>query len=71
VTMESSGFFGGVGPYCDPEALLDLGLPNLARMAPHVADRDVDADFDAGLRIVEQGILAGWRAGAVGGRSAR
>jgi AcrR family transcriptional regulator len=72
VTMEASGFFGGVGPYCDPEALLDLGLPNLARMAPHMTGRDVDADFDAGLRIVEQGVLSGEVAetrGRAGGRS--
>ena len=74
VTMEASGFFGGVGPYCDNEALLELGLPNLARMAPHMIDRDVDADFDAGLRIVEQGALAGASAemaGRIGGRSRR
>ena len=60
VVMESSGFFGGVGPYCDPDALLELGFPALAEMAPHVAGRDVDADFDAGLRIVEQGVVAAW-----------
>ena len=70
VIMESSGFFGGVGPYCDPDALLELGLPNLARMAPYMADRDVDAEFDAGLRIVEQGVLTGWRADAAEGASA-
>jgi TetR/AcrR family transcriptional regulator, tetracycline repressor protein len=72
VTMEASGFFGGVGPYCDPEALLELGLPHLARMAPHMTDRDVDADFDAGLRVVEQGVLTAGSAEAVarpGGRS--
>jgi len=71
VTMESSGFFGGVGPYCDREVLLELELPNLARMAPHMSGRDVDADFDAGLRIVEQGVLAGWRAEAASRLSAR
>jgi TetR/AcrR family transcriptional regulator, tetracycline repressor protein len=66
VTMEASGFFGGVGPYCDTEALRELGLPNLARMAPHMTDRDVDADFDAGLRIVEQGVLTDGRVEATG-----
>ena len=71
VTMEASGFFGGVGPYCDPEALLELGLPHLARMAPHMTDRDVDADFDARLRIVEQRVLTGGNGQAVGRRRAR
>jgi AcrR family transcriptional regulator len=72
VTMESSGFFGGVGPYCDADTLLELGLPNLARMAPHMVDRDVDAEFDAGLRVVEQGILTSWAAEeAADPRSAR
>ena len=66
VTMEASGFFGGVGPYCDTDALRELGLPNLARMAPHMTDRDVDADFDAGLRIVEQGVLTDGPAAAAG-----
>ena len=72
VTMESSGFFGGVGPYCDSEALLELGLPHLARMAPYMTGRDVETDFDAGLRIVEQGVLTGGRAeadGRLAGRS--
>ena len=72
VTMEASGFFGGVGPYCDPDALNELGLSNLARMAPHMTDRDVDADFDAGLRIVEQGVLTdGLAAVATAGRPTR
>jgi AcrR family transcriptional regulator len=71
VTMEASGFFGGVGPYCDPEALLELGLPHLARMAPHMTGRDVDADFDAGLLIVEQGVLTEGRAAAAGRRAGR
>ena len=57
VMMESAGFFGGVGPDRDPEELLELGLPNLAVIASHLADRDVGADFDAGLRLVEMGLL--------------
>ncbi|HEX2192308.1 MAG TPA: TetR/AcrR family transcriptional regulator C-terminal domain-containing protein [Acidimicrobiales bacterium] len=65
VTMESAGFFGGVGPEYDRDALLELGLPNLARLVPHLAGRDVDADFDAGLQIVEQGALVDWSAGAL------
>ena len=57
VMMESAGFFGGVGPDRDPEELLELGLPRLAGLAPHLADRDIGADFDAGLRLVELGVL--------------
>jgi AcrR family transcriptional regulator len=57
VMMESGGFFGGVGPDRDPAELAELGLPRLASMAPHLAGRDVSADFDAGLRVVELGAL--------------
>ncbi|MCA1692209.1 MAG: TetR/AcrR family transcriptional regulator [Actinobacteria bacterium] len=57
VMMESAGFFGGVGPDRDPEELMELGLPRLAELAPHLAGRDVDADFDGGLRVVELGAL--------------
>ncbi|MEW6153940.1 MAG: TetR/AcrR family transcriptional regulator C-terminal domain-containing protein [Actinomycetota bacterium] len=58
VMMESAGFFGGVGPGRDPDELLELGLPRLAAMVPHLEGRDINADFDAGLRIVEVGSLA-------------
>ena len=58
VTMESAGFFGGVGRDRPPEELLSLGLPRLAAMAPHLAERDIDADFDRGLRAIEQGAIA-------------
>jgi len=57
VTMESAGFFGGVGRDRPPEELLSLGLPRLAAMAPHLAERDIDADFDRGLRAIEQGAI--------------
>ncbi|MDP1818320.1 MAG: TetR/AcrR family transcriptional regulator C-terminal domain-containing protein [Acidimicrobiales bacterium] len=63
LTTESAGFFGGVGPEYDQDALLQLGLPNLAGLVPHLAGRDADADFDAGLQIVEQGALVDWSAG--------
>jgi AcrR family transcriptional regulator len=65
LTTESAGFFGGVGPESDQDALLELGLPNLARLVPHLAGRDVDADFDAGLQIVQQGALVNWSARAL------
>ena len=58
VMMESAGFFGGVGKDRPPEELLELGLPRLAAMAPLLAERDIDADFDEGLRVLEQGALA-------------
>jgi AcrR family transcriptional regulator len=58
VMMESGGFFGGLGPDRDPDELLSLGLPRLAELAPHLEDRDVSADFDAGLRVVMIGALA-------------
>jgi len=63
VMMESNGFFGGVGPDRDPNELLELGLPCLAGLAPHLARRDIGADFDAGLRMVSMGALS-WLAGA-------
>ena len=58
VTMESGGFLGGVGQDRPPEELRELGLPTLAEVAPHLADRDFDADFDAGLGVIEQGAMA-------------
>ena len=57
VMMESAGFFGGEGYGRDPDELVALGLPRLAEIAPHLVGRDISADFDAGLRIVEQGAL--------------
>ncbi len=59
VMMESGGFFGGLGPDRDPDELRALGLPRLADLAPHLQGRDVDADFDAGLRLVVTGALTG------------
>ena len=58
VMMESAGFFGGVGPGRDAGELIALGLPRLADMVPYLDGRDVGADFDAGLRIVELGALS-------------
>ena len=58
VMMESAGFFGMLGPDRDPGELLELGMPCLADLAPHLHDRDRDADFDAGLRVVELGIVS-------------
>lgn len=57
VTMESAGFFGGVGRDRPGDELLELGLPRLAALAPHLAERDIDADFDQGLRAIEQGAI--------------
>ncbi len=57
VMMESAGFLSGVGPDRDPEELLELGLPQLAVIASHLADRDINADFDSGLGLVELGLL--------------
>ena len=57
VMMETAGFFGKDGYGRDPDELIRLGLPRLAEMAPYLAGRDIDADFDAGLRIVELGAL--------------
>ena len=70
VMMESAGFFGGVGPDRDPEELLELGLPRLAGLAPHLAGRDIGADFDAGLRLVELGVLT-WLASGRNDRRSR
>jgi hypothetical protein len=58
VMMESAGFLAGVGPDRDPEELLELGLPHLAVIAGHLADRDINADFDAGLHLVELGLMS-------------
>jgi AcrR family transcriptional regulator len=58
VMIESAGFFGGVGPDVGPDELVELGLPRLAAMTPHLSGRDIGADFDAGLRIIEFGTLA-------------
>jgi AcrR family transcriptional regulator len=57
VLMESAGFFGMLGPNRDPGELLELGMPCLAEVAPHLKDRDRDADFAAGLQVVQRGIL--------------
>jgi AcrR family transcriptional regulator len=57
VMMESNGFFGGLGHGRDPEELLLAGLPRLAELLPHLEGRDIDADFDASLRIIELGAL--------------
>ncbi|HEX2275142.1 MAG TPA: TetR/AcrR family transcriptional regulator C-terminal domain-containing protein [Acidimicrobiales bacterium] len=64
VMMESAGFLSGVGPDRDPEELLELGLPHLAVIASHLADRDINADFDAGLHLVELGLLSWLASGA-------
>ncbi|MGH9263283.1 MAG: TetR/AcrR family transcriptional regulator [Acidimicrobiales bacterium] len=57
VMMESSGFFSAGGPHREPTWLEEAGLPRLAAMAAHLDNRDVTADFDAGLRVVELGVL--------------
>lgn len=57
VMMESSGFFSAGGPHREPAWLEESGLPRLAAMAVHLHNRDVTADFDAGLRVVELGVL--------------
>ena len=57
VMLESAGFFAMLGPDRDPEELLRLGMPCLAELAPHLKGRDRDADFDAGLRVVELGTI--------------
>lgn len=57
VMMESSGFFSAGGPHREPAWLEEAGLPRLAAMAAHLQNRDVTADFDAGLRVVELGVL--------------
>lgn len=58
VMMESAGFFGGVGKDRPPGELVELGLPRLAALTPHLTGRDIDADFDKGLRAIEQGTVA-------------
>ncbi len=57
VMLESSGFFGAGGAHREPAWLQESGLPRLAEMAAHLDGRDLSADFDAGLRIVEVGVL--------------
>ncbi len=59
VMVETAGFFGGLGPDPDLDQLRAMGMPRLAAMAPHLLDRDVGADFDAGLRLVMRGALPG------------
>ncbi len=58
VMMESSGFFSAGGEHRRPEWLRQSGLPRLADMATHLEDRDLNADFDAGIRVVELGIMS-------------
>lgn len=55
VMMEAAGFLGGLSHDTDPSQLVAHGLPSLARIAPILADRDVPADFEAGLRIILDG----------------
>ncbi len=55
VMVETAGFFGGLGPDPDLDELRAMGMPRLAAMAPHLLDRDVGADFDAGLQLVMRG----------------
>jgi len=57
VMMETAGFFGVASYGRDVDELHALGLDSLADMVPHLAGRDIDADFDAGLRILETGAL--------------
>ena len=57
VMMEASGFFSAGGEHRRPEWLLESGLPRLADMATHLDNRDLDTDFDAGLRVVELGVM--------------
>ena len=58
VTMESAGFLGGVGEDRPPDELVDLGLPRLAEVTTRLAGRDIEDDFDKGLRAIEQGTIA-------------
>ena len=58
VMLEAGGFFAMLGPDRDPEQLLELGMPRLAELAPHLKGRDRDADFKAGLRVVELGTVS-------------
>jgi AcrR family transcriptional regulator len=57
VTMESAGFFGGVGLDQPASELVELGLPRLAAVTSHLTGRDVDADFAKGLRAIEHGAV--------------
>jgi hypothetical protein len=57
--MESAGFFGSVGPDRGADELTELGLPRLADLSAHLHERDVSADFDTGLRLVQLGAIAG------------
>jgi TetR/AcrR family tetracycline transcriptional repressor len=57
VMIEAGGFFGMLGPDADPDELLEAGLPQLAELAPHLTGRDRDADFEAGLHVVQLGTL--------------
>ncbi|MGH9149932.1 MAG: TetR/AcrR family transcriptional regulator C-terminal domain-containing protein, partial [Acidimicrobiales bacterium] len=56
VTMESGGFFGGLGPNRDPAELRGAGLVRLAELVPHLDGRDFAADFRSGLRILLAGV---------------
>lgn len=52
VMMESAGFFAGLGDAPDPDHLRSFGLDELAGVVPHLAGRDVGADFEAGFHVV-------------------
>lgn len=56
-TLESAGFFGGLGPNRDPDELRSFGLVRLADLVPHLAGRDFAADFETGLSIVLSGVI--------------
>lgn len=56
VTMEASGFFGGVGHDRDPQELSRLGLPRLGAVLPHLDGRNFGRDFDGGLALILSGI---------------
>lgn len=58
VTLESTGFFGGLGPDRDPAELRAAGLDRLADLVPHLSGRDFAADFESGLEIVLAGVRA-------------
>ncbi len=55
VMMEAAGFLGGLSGDSDPSELAARGLPHLAEIAPLLAERDLPADFEAGLRIILDG----------------
>ncbi len=69
VMMESNGFFAMLGPDRDPEELQKLGMPCLADLAPHLKGRDRDADFEAGLRVVELGTVSALLEGMQGAQA--